>query len=315
MNLLENTIAKAVVQRAHDTGLYHHAYLVCGPEGVGKKTFARLFAQGILCTDVQKPCGACSCCLKFAHNAHPDFIEILDGTDKKTISIEVVREIRRSCIVRPNEGKYKVYLIAEIQHLTPGAMAAFLKTLEEPPPHVIFLLTALEQQTLPQTVLSRIMSIPLYPLSDTALEKALLERIPDLPHESLRYAVAISGGCLHKAMGLLDQKDQDGYFKVAQEFMQAIRNKQEYQMLRLVSAYEKNRDGLLRFLSALLVLAQSALREHQKTVRCSLGQPMASKQWLEAIEIIESCRKKLAANANVTLLGAYLCTQMSQIDG
>ncbi len=130
-----------------------HAYLFCGPRGIGKTTIAKLFAKAVNCQNPQEaPCGHCPTCVSMSAPNHPDIIE-MDAASNN--GVEEIREIVDKVKYAPVEGKYKIYIIDEVHMLTQSAFNALLKTLEEPPQHVIFILATTDPQKVIPTVISR----------------------------------------------------------------------------------------------------------------------------------------------------------------
>jgi DNA polymerase-3 subunit gamma/tau len=144
-----NTLRNAITQNR-----LAHAYLFSGPRGVGKTTTARLLAKIINCTHPVdgNPCNECEFCIETTDGRNMDVIEI-DGASNN--SVDQIRDLRESARYTPTKGKYKVYIIDEIHMLSAGAFNALLKTLEEPPPHVIFIFATTVPQKVPATILSR----------------------------------------------------------------------------------------------------------------------------------------------------------------
>ncbi len=148
-----------------------HAYLFLGPEGVGKMTTALAFASAINCPD--KGCGRCPCCVKIASALHPDVMVI--SAEGNFITIDQVREVRRDAAIKPFEAKYKVYIFEEVERMTKEAANALLKTLEEPPASVIFILTAANLDGVLDTISSRTSQILFRRLKEEVMVEAMVK--------------------------------------------------------------------------------------------------------------------------------------------
>ncbi|MGB5398557.1 MAG: DNA polymerase III subunit gamma/tau, partial [Gammaproteobacteria bacterium] len=146
-------VQRALVN-ALDEDRLHHAYLFTGTRGVGKTTIARIFAKSLNCETgiTSKPCGECSACREIAEGRFVDLIEV-DAASRT--GVDDTRELLENVQYAPTRGRYKVYLIDEVHMFSKSSFNALLKTLEEPPPHVKFLLATTDPQKLPVTILSR----------------------------------------------------------------------------------------------------------------------------------------------------------------
>lgn len=149
----QEPIAKTL-KNALSSGKTAHAYLFSGPRGVGKTTTARIFAKALNCQKgpTQEPCGECQNCKEITRGSSLDVLEI-DGASNR--GIDDIRTLRENVKFTPANSKYKIYIIDEAHQITTDAFNALLKTLEEPPPHVIFMLATTEPQRIPLTILSR----------------------------------------------------------------------------------------------------------------------------------------------------------------
>ncbi len=162
------------LQNAVLSGQIAHAYLLAGPRGVGKTSIARIFAKAVNCTNPQQgePCNQCEMCKKITRGNALDVIEI-DGASNR--GIDQIRQLREEVNFVPAEAKYKVYIIDEVHMLTNEAFNALLKTLEEPPRHVIFIFATTEPHKVPLTIVSRCQAFELKLLPPERIEKRLKE--------------------------------------------------------------------------------------------------------------------------------------------
>lgn len=184
-----------------------HAYLFCGTRGTGKTTMARLLAKAVNCTsDGERPCGCCNNCLSIKDGSFIDMIEIDAASNN---GVESVREIRDSVNYPASIGRRKVYIIDEVHMLSTAAFNALLKTLEEPPEGIMFILATTDPQKLPQTILSRCMRFNFRRVSETQLAgqmKAICEkRGVEITDGALKLLAANADGSVRDGLSLLDQ--------------------------------------------------------------------------------------------------------------
>ena len=208
----------AALSNALDTGRLHHAYLFTGTRGVGKTTLARILAKALNCETgvTSKPCGKCRACVDIDSGRFVDLLEVDAATNTK---VDEMRELLDTAQYMPVSGRYKVYIIDEVHMLSRHAFNSMLKTLEEPPEHVKFILATTDPQRLPVTVLSRCLQFNLKPLTP-ALISGHLERV--LRAEGIAFeepALALLGkaaaGSLRDSLSLLDQAIAHGGGRVS----------------------------------------------------------------------------------------------------
>ena len=190
------------------TGRIGHAYLFCGTRGTGKTTIAKIFARAVNCEHPVDgaPCGECAVCQSIASGTSMSVVEIDAASNN---GVDNIREIREEVQYSPTEGKYRVYIIDEVHMLSPGAFNALLKTLEEPPAYVIFILATTEPHRIPVTVLSRCQRydfrrITADIIADRLRELAAYENV-EMEEKAIRYIAKKADGAMRDALSLMDQ--------------------------------------------------------------------------------------------------------------
>src|SRR5580658_10036063 len=194
---------------ALDSGKVHHAFLFTGTRGVGKTTIARILAKSLNCETAgvsSNPCGVCAACREIDEGRFVDLIEVDAASRTK---VDDTRELLDNVQYAPTRGRYKVYLIDEVHMLSNHSFNALLKTFEEPPPHVKFLLATTDPQKLPVTVLSRCLQFSLKRLPATLIGGRLkqIAESEQLPFEAAAIALLAraADGSMRDALSLLDQ--------------------------------------------------------------------------------------------------------------
>ena len=185
-----------------------HAYLFCGTRGTGKTTVAKIFAKAVNCQHPVdgSPCGECEMCKAISDGTSMNVIEIDAASNN---GVDNIREIREEVAYRPTEGRYKVYIIDEVHMLSIGAFNALLKTLEEPPEYVIFILATTEAHKIPITILSRCQRydfkrITIDTIADRLTELMQKEQV-EVEGRAIRYIAKVADGSMRDALSLLDQ--------------------------------------------------------------------------------------------------------------
>jgi len=199
MHILKNAISQARIS---------HAYLFSGPRGVGKTSTARILAKALNCKSgpTPSPCGTCESCTAITDGSSVDVTEI-DGASNN--SVDDIRDLRERVKYAPSGGKYKVYIIDEVHMLSTSAFNALLKTLEEPPSHVIFVLATTEMKKIPATVLSRCQHMPFRRISSSMI-KTRLRQISDaegirISSPALGLVAKAADGSVRDSLTILDQ--------------------------------------------------------------------------------------------------------------
>lgn len=238
-------VVKAL-QNALDEGRLHHAYLLTGTRGVGKTTIARILAKSLNCENAQhgEPCGVCESCTQIDAGRYVDLLEIDAASNT---GIDNIREVLENAQYAPTAGKYKVYIIDEVHMLSKSAFNAMLKTLEEPPEHVKFILATTDPHKVPVTVLSRCLQFVLRNMTAQQVADHLAhvldsEKIAYEP-AALQLLGRAAAGSMRDALSLLDQAIALGSGKVAEQDVRQMIGAVDKQYLYELLTGIINQDG------------------------------------------------------------------------
>ena len=195
------------LKNALATNKIAHAYLFCGPRGTGKTTMAKLFAKALNCEEgIGHQCNKCSNCLEVIEGSHPDVIEIDAASNN---GVEQVRDLIDKVSYLPIKGRYKVYIIDEVHMMSNSAFNALLKTIEEPPAHVIFILATTEPHNILPTILSRCQRYDFSKVSDGDIEERMATVLEKegikYDQEAVRAIISLADGGMRDALSILDQ--------------------------------------------------------------------------------------------------------------
>jgi DNA polymerase III subunit delta' len=203
--------------RAVQTGRVNHAYLITGPDGIGRRTLARTFARALVCRAEleRRPCNECSACRRVDEGTFPDVTTVsletqLASSERRdsrntVISIETIRELRSSVSLRPMEAEWRIAILEDVDRVSRDAYDALLKTLEEPPPFVVLILIATEYGVVPETIRSRCRHVSLEPLPRSLVAQSLGARGVD--PERAELVARLTRGRIARAFELVDDDD------------------------------------------------------------------------------------------------------------
>lgn len=247
---------------ALDQNRLHHAYLFTGTRGVGKTSLARLLAKSVNCLNgvSSQPCGQCEHCLAIEQGRFVDLIEI-DAASRTRV--EDTRDILDNVQYMPSQGKYKIYLIDEVHMLSQHSFNALLKTLEEPPEHVKFLLATTDPHKLPMTILSRCLQFNLKHISETQIEQKLTEILKheDIGFESgaLRIIAHAADGSMRDALSLTDQSIAYSQGQILTQDVQTMLGVVDKEMIDtlMIHILEENAQAMIDFSQTIILAGKS----------------------------------------------------------
>ncbi len=315
LSLVGNTQAKEQITRILQSRRFSHAYLFCGEEGTGKRMLAKEFAKGILCEQDPIFCGDCPHCRKIEKNIHPDVTSLSGGEGKNSFHAEEIRKLIAQMYIKPNEGVYRIFLLENIQNLSDTAANSLLKFLEEPPSHVIFLLTCSDKQKVLPTILSRCSLIPLISVSRKECKEEILRRYPkSFSEDEIENAVSMSGQVIGKALQLLKDPEQQKALKAARHLKISLEKKGALPFLLALAPLEEDR----RFCHQALLLFDRLLlgaihgQAISKTEESPLARLYSPQQLMKMQTLTREVLASLDQNANIRLLLTWYSSQMPE---
>lgn len=308
-----------------DAGRFPHALLIEGPIGSGRKTFALQLAKAAICmAPGEKPCGTCAACRKMASGSHPD-VEVVGGIGAaRSFHIDTVRDLCKRAILMPNEAMRRVLILTDVQTMTSAAQNALLKILEEPPKHLLFILTCENRAQLLATIRSRVVCLTMAPVEEEEGVEALCRMDPTVDREEWRRALRVFGGVIGQAIAGV----KDGGFKLVQDITaaiaQAVVAPDELALLKATARLEKNKPLADGVLGGLLLIFRDALCERvgggspmstSPDLAKQLGAALTKKQLLSLMQETQNLQKMRDTNMNYTLFLTQLCARLRKAAG
>lgn len=294
-----------------------HAFIICGERGVGKKTVGKFMAKQILC-EAKKglPCGVCDSCLSFDKGLHHDFVT-LTPSGKRGYLMNDLRDIISDAAISPDSGDRKVYFIPGFDTAVAAAQNVMLKIVEEPPPHVVFIMTAESKEKILPTILSRAITVNIPPASEEDCKKALAEA--GISERDAENAVSLFGGNIGKCLQYLKDDGAKMLPETVQTIVSAMLAKDEYLLLKSLSMLEKDRELCANVLGELKSVIRDASAAKFGGELCSLCRSsavvMSKKLRPQALEniydSITQAERKINGNASMQLALSDLCGRLS----
>lgn len=306
------TELKKQLSAAAAEGLLSHAVLIEGEPGVGKRELAIWLCKALLCKSHNPPCGHCSVCKKIDAGNHPD-VEIYDGSGSaRSFHIESVREIKDSLWLAPNESDVKIYVLLEIQNMTAEAQNALLKSLEEPPEHVRFIMTCQNAGMLLDTVISRCTLYKLEPFSDGECALRLKNILPELSAEDADLLAMAYAGNLGRAQAAFEEGKLP-LAKLAAKTPELIRTAKSYDLAARLASAAGDRAALCEYIEVLgNIIGRCG-------VDCAAGKPAPIRilpaQAVKTMEILSRGKEAVLQNCMPELVQSWLCANLSAVLG
>ena len=306
------TELKKQLSAAAAEGLLSHAVLIEGEPGVGKRELALWLCKALLCKSQNPPCGHCSVCKKVDGGNHPD-VEIYEGTGTaRGFSIDKVREIKGSLWLAPNESDIKIYVLLDIQDMGVEAQNALLKSLEEPPEHVRFVMTCQNAGMLLDTIISRCTLYKLEPFSDEECALRLKKLLPELSAEDAELLATAYGGNLGRAKTAFEE-GKLSLVQFAAKTPELIRTAKTYDLAAGITAEAGDRAALCEYIEALgNIIGRCG-------VNFAAGKAVPARikpaQAVKSMEILSRGKEALLQNCMPELIQSWICANLSAVLG
>lgn len=272
-----------------------HAILIDGDIGTGRHTLAEYLSRAAVCSGDNIPCDNCHNCHLALNNNHPDVVVIAPEKDKKSISVNQIRELKEAAYIKPHEALSKVFIIDPADTLNANSQNALLKVLEEPPEGTFFILIAESKASLLPTVISRCVS---FSLNVPTLEEAMdfLVSTTDYNSEDIKNTLLETRNNIGKALQILKGNSDTKTTLAAREFLQSALRGDSWGMLNIITPFEKSRVETSEFFKALKLLVVEEIKKKPNGIRAS--------SLFQFYDRLTGLEKSFITNINLSLLFA-----------
>jgi len=325
-NIIGHQHLLAFFEKAQKSRYLSHAYLLTGPAQIGKRTLALAFAQALLCAQEQarspgSPCGVCPACLKVQSGSHPDLSIVEPEGGKKTVSIDTIRALLLAAALQPQVGRYNIFLLPDAELLSLPAANALLKTLEEPAPHTILLLTASDEQLLPTTIVSRCQVLSVALVNAQEIQAALVTRW-NIPQERAQELSLLAAGRPGWAITASQNQELEAQRSSWFQIMATLCESGPTQRIKIAAQVVHDTEHLGDILSVWILWWREALLSsegyhlprslegHKRDQYTRQLEPLAARR---VIEQIQEAQRQLEQNANPRLVLETLLLELPSL--
>ncbi len=260
MHIYSNLTNRRLIASMIKKGREPHSILICGEKGQGRKTLAKYIAAALMCERHNgEPCGECRSCRMAENGSHPDLITAVPN-ENGNYQAETIRALASDTLIRPNESDFKVYLIPDLDKSTSTLIQIqniLLKTVEEPPPHCVIIMTAASKQSFLPTIISRALCLTAEPCTPQQAEEWLAAK-GKYPTEQILQAVECCHGNLGRCEEFLEGKTLSAAFHIARDCTDRIADRSEYDMLRTLAAADGKKQILRQAIEFIGEIARDA---------------------------------------------------------
>ncbi len=318
----ENEILKNTIRSMILKDRVVNSFLVYGEKGLGKKTSADYISAALLCEKKNgTPCGECKSCKMILHKTHPDVIYAEPSGKSGNYKIDTLREIVENAPIMPNESRYKIYIIADMDNTLVPAQNALLKLIEEPPDHCVIILTAQARTSLLPTIISRVVSLSVHEVTRGSCEKALAEY--GYNSGEIQKSVEILGGNIGKCKSYLENEDIADAVTITKNITDAVITGDEYLILKEFSELAGAKPMTLMVLKLLCEVIRDAVSYHagcgEKTLISSyksgavrLSEQITNAKARRLYLVINKYIERINSNGNLSLALNSLCSEIKE---